>query len=132
MCMKSQGTKSSQVRSVLQPTGSSGEQEERFNRNPLPVSLLRAESHREQFRQGQAGTFHSLMLSIQRFLCRPRRRPPCKVPCVHVKKCKHDLLLILIVSFVSLSAGKAICSRVALASQVGYLVPKFSGTSTDV
>ena len=29
---------------------------------------------------GKGGDVHPLMLSIQHFLCRPRRRPPSKVP----------------------------------------------------
>ena len=61
---------------VIGGCGGGGGLEGRFSRYPLPV--FSAGDPGEQFWHGQG--VHSLMLSIMHFLCRPRRRPPSKVP----------------------------------------------------
>ena len=65
------------ISSVPWPIGSSGGHEGRFSRDSLPVFFLQ-----EAFvsSSGMGRYVHSLMLSIQHFLCRPRRRPLSKVP----------------------------------------------------
>ena len=53
-----------------------GKHEGRFSRDPLPVFLQETLVSSA----GMGRDVHSLMLSFQHFLCRPRRRPSSKVP----------------------------------------------------
>ena len=63
--------------SVPRPIALSGGHEGRFRRDPLPGFFLQEALVSSS---GMGRDVYSLTLSIQHFLCRPRRRPPSKVP----------------------------------------------------
>ena len=66
-----------QFSSIPQTIGSSEEHERRFSRDPLPV--FPAGGRCEQFWRGQGQPFFDVIRPVF-FFCRPRRRPPFRMP----------------------------------------------------
>ena len=66
-----------QLSSVPWPSGSLGEHERWFSRDPLPIFSVEGSCVNSSC---MGRDVHSLMLSIQHFLCQPQHCPHCKMP----------------------------------------------------